>query len=206
MAKDKSLKEVLEGMGERISKAQRVRSLLQMQKGFWKKQQSLTDFREPVLDLHRRDGRIETYENATAGKFVFTHSNGQERYAELRPSDQEIRDYGAKKVRWYTLYEDAPFANYPNPIVDGESVMIGYEKTKSTDAKYQASLLKLKNEGKIAWVWIIVGIAAAIAIVLFAVSTWGIPKAAPQTPSVPVPPIIEFLPFLFLKNKKKNKQ
>lgn len=162
----------LKAKGEKISKAEKVRSLLMKEKGLIQTHQKLTDFQEPVLDLHRRNGQIETFEKATAGKFIFTHSNGKERYIELRPSDQETRDYAGRKVRWYTCHEDRPFAGWDNPIVDGETVMLGYEKTKATDLKYQQALERLKNAGKLTWVWIILGIAGAIAIVAFAYMTW----------------------------------
>lgn len=166
------LKQEIEKHGDKISKAERVRSLLQKQKKLWGKKQSLTDFNEPVMDLHRRNGQIETYEKATQGKFIFTHSNGQERYIELRPSDQCTRDYAGKKIRWYVCHEDRPFAGFENPVVDGESVMLGYEKTKATNLKYEEAIAKLKNKGKLAWLWILLGIALFIAIVLFAISNF----------------------------------
>jgi len=157
---------------EKLSKAEKVRSLLTKQRGLLKKKESLTEFDEPVLDLHRRNGNIETYEKATAGKFTFTHSNGEERFIELRPSDQETRDYGGRKVRWYTCHEDRPFAGWENPVVDSETVMLGYEKTKATDLKYQERIQSLKNKAKLTWVWIIIGIAAAIFIIIFAISSF----------------------------------
>lgn len=174
----KELTKKLQEKGDKISKATKVRSLLQKQKGLWKDKQSLTDFKEPVLDLHRRNGKIDTYESATAGKFVFEHSNGKSRFIELRPSDQETRDYGDRKIRWYTAHEDRPYAGWDNPIVDGESVMLGYEKTKATDLKYQQAIERLKNQGKMTWVWIIIGIAVAIAIVGFAYMNWIQPALA----------------------------
>lgn len=184
--KVKGLQNVLEEKGHKISKAKRVRTLLKKHKGLMKSQQALTEFKEPVLDLHRRDGSIETYEHATAGKFVFTHSNGKERYIELRPCDQETRDYAGKKVRWYTAHEDRPFAGFENPVVDGETVMLGYEKTKATDLKYQERIARLKNQAKFTWVYIILGIAGAFAIGAFAWSTWIAPYLAQKATNTAV--------------------
>lgn len=166
------LRKILEDKGDKISKATKVKSLLQKQKSLIRSKKSLTDFQEPVLDLHRRDGTIETFEKATSGKFIFEHSTGKPRFIEIRPSDQETRDYAGRKVRWYTAHEDRPFAGWESPIVDGETVMLGYEKTKATDSKYQAKMEELKNQGRLSWVWWILGIAGAIAIIGFAYATW----------------------------------
>lgn len=157
---------------EKISKASKVRALLLKQKGLFKKKQSLTDFQEPVLFLVRQNGMMDIYEKATAGKFVFEHSNGKSRFIELRPSDQITFPYGDKRVRCYLANENRPYAGWDDPIVDGESVMLGYEKTKATDLKYQQAIERLKNAGKMTWVWIIIGIAVAVAIVGFAYMSW----------------------------------
>lgn len=197
---NRSLMEVLKEKGDKISKASRVRTLLQKHKGLMKNKEALTDFKEPVLDLVRRSGQIETYENATAGKFIFTHSNGKERFIELRPSDQYTRDYAGKKIRWYTAHEDRPFAGFEDPIVDGESVMLGYEKTKATDLKYQERIERLKNRGKMTWVWIILGIALAIGIVIFAYATWLAPAQNAKAVAQQAPPTAGLI-LLSLKNR-----
>jgi hypothetical protein len=163
-SESKQLLKLLEEKKVKISKAKKVRSLLQKQKGLIKKKQSLTQFDEPVLDLYRRDGRVECFEKATAGKLVYTHSNGKEMYMTLRPGDQYMRDYGGRKVRWYVAHEDRPFAGFENPILDSETVMLGYEKTKATDLKYQERIAKLKNASKMTWVWIILAILGGLAL------------------------------------------
>jgi len=201
---ERSLMEILKEKGEKISKASRVRTLLQKHKGLLKSKEALTDFKEPVLDLYRRNGQIETYENATAGKFVFTHSNGKERYIELRPSDQCTRDYGGKKIRWYPAHEDRPFAGWENPIVDGESVQLGYEKTKATDLKYQERIARLQNKAKLTWVWIVIGIALAVAIVMFAWATWIAPaQKAANAAAQAVPPTTGLILFSIKRRFKE---
>jgi len=197
--KDKSLLEIMKEKGEKVSKASRVRTLLQKHRSLLKTKEALTDFKEPVLDLYRRNGQIETYENATAGKFLFTHSNGKERYIDLRPSDQCTRDYAGKKIRWYIAHEDRPFAGFENPIVDGESVQLGYEKTKATDLKYQERIQRLQNKAKLTWVWIVLGIAAAVAVVMFAWSTWIAPAQKANTVAQSAPPVAGII-FLSSKN------
>lgn len=174
MNKLEELMSNLNERNERISKAKKVRSLLQMQKGLIKRKQSLTDFQEPVLFLVRRDGKMETYEKATSGKFIFDHSTGKPRFIELRPSDQITFDYGDKKVRGYIAHEDRPFAGWDEPIIDSETVMLGYEKTKATDLKYQSKIEDLKRKGKLTWVWIILALLGGFGLmsVLVPTSFW----------------------------------
>lgn len=172
------LNERLKDKGEKLSRAKRIRSLIQKQKGLIKNKESLTDFKEPVLFLVRRGGKMDIYEDATTGKFTFEHSTGNARQIELRLSDQITFDYANRRVRGYVGHEDRPFANWDNPVVDSESVMLGYEKTKATDLKYQERIARLKNAGKLTWVWIILGIAGALAIAGFAYATWVQPALA----------------------------
>lgn len=168
----RDLREILLERGDTLSKASRIRMLIAKQKGFWRAKKKLTSFNEPVLFLTRRSGKIDFYENASSGKFVFEHSDGKQRYIELRPSDQGTLNYGDKQVRCYQAHEDRPFSGYENPINDTESVALSMEKIKKTDLKYQERLASLANKGKLTWVWIILGIAGAIAIIGFAYMTW----------------------------------
>ena len=198
---------ILDKNKEKFTKATRVMSLLQKQKGLMKKRQSLTNFDEPVLDLHRINGKIETYEKATAGKFIFTHSCGEERFIELRPEDQEIRDYGDKKIRWYSCHENFPFAGWGNPVLDNETVTRGYEMTKATDLKYQERIQGLKNKGKLTWLWVVGGIILAIAFAIMIIpdSFWnrfgnsGVVKSAVNV----APPTVGLL-LLKVKNKIRS--
>jgi hypothetical protein len=150
---------------------------------------------------------MDMYEKATAGKFIFEHSNGKSRFIELRPSDQITFPYGDKRVRAYMAHENRPYAGWDEPIVDGESVMLGYEKTKATDLKYQQAIEKLKNAGKMTWVWIIIGLAIAVAIIGFAYLTWiqpALQKNAESTAKLAeqAPPIAGMLWF-YIKGKFK---
>lgn len=209
-----TLKEVinkLEERNEKISKAKKIRMLITKQKGLIKKKKSFTEFDEPVLFLNRRDGKIDFYEKATAGKFIFTHSDGKPRYIELRPTDQRTFPYGDKRVRCYIAHEDRPFAEWDNPINDSESVMLGYEKTKATDLKYQAELERLKNKARLTWVWILLAIAGAVIGIAFAYNTWIAPalnsREQAQASIQAVAPVVgNIIPLLMIGTKnKKNK-
>lgn len=197
----------------KYSKARKVRSLLQKQKGLIKSKQSLTNFEEPVLFLSRRNGITDIFEKATAGRFLFEHSNGRQRFIDLRPSDQQTFPYGDKRVRSYFAHEDRPFAGWDDPVVDSESVMLGYEKTKATDLKYQERIERLKNAGKLTWLWILLGIGGFIVIVAFAYNTWIQPsliaKATAERAQIGAPPLAGIIvPFLrkSLNKLKCNKK
>ena len=125
-----------EEKGVKISQANKVRTLLTKQKGLLKKKLSYTDFNEPVLFFTRRNGNTEIYENCTAGKFFFTHSNTKERYVEIRTADQQKMDYGDRKIRCYFGHEDFPFTGWSNPIVDSESIMMALKKVIASNLKY----------------------------------------------------------------------
>ena len=173
MGKIEDLKRLLIEREEKISKASRIKKLIEVQKGFVKRKKNVTNFIEPVLFLARRDGKLEFYEKATAGKFVFEHSNGQTRTIELRPSDQRTMDYGDVKVRCYVSHEDRPYADWDNPIVDSQDVVLGIERINATNLKYQERMENLKLKSKNAWVYWVLGIALAIVIVMFGWAQWG---------------------------------
>lgn len=183
----KELKQKLEERNEKISKAQRVTTLLQKRKRLLKDRESLTDFQEPVLFLVRRDGNMQIHEKATAGKFVFEHSTGNTRFIELRPSDQITFDYADKKVRGYVAHEDRPYGGWDNPIMDSESVMLALEKTKATDLKYQTKMEELKNKNKQTWIYILIGGAIAFLIVAFAYNNWIAPSQIEKAKAIGIP-------------------
>lgn len=200
------LKAKLQEKDEKISKATRVRSLLQKQKGLIRSKQTLTDFKEPVLFLVRRDGKMDIYEKATAGKFIFEHSSGDSKFLELRPADQITFDYADRKVRGYVAFEDRPFAGWDDVIIDNDSLSSNLEKIKSTDLKYQERIEALKNKGKLTWVYIIIGLAIAVAIIGFSYMTWiqpALSKRAKDIASI-TPPVAGFI-WLWFKTKVSSK-
>ena len=198
--------ELIELKKEKTSRATEVRSLLQKQKKLLGSKQTLTNFKEPVLFL-KTGNKIKFYENATAGKFIFEHSNGQARFIELRVSDQCTMPYGDKNVRCYLADENRPYANWESPVVDSESVMLGYEKTKATDLKHQKEIEGLKIKNKKAFIWYLIGFAAAVFIIMMGWSMWVAPRqeirAAAKAATKVAPPtagmIIIYFKGLFKK-------
>lgn len=200
--------ELLEKKGYKISLAEEIKSTIQMQKGLLKKKESLTDFDEPLLFLRRGNGnKVETFHKATQGMFVFEHSNGKNRFIELRPEDQLTFPYGEKKIRVYFADENRPYTGWENPVVDGESTSIGIEKVRATDLKYQSKMEELKNKGKLTWVWIVIGLAIALAIGAFAYNTWIVPSQIQKAQALAnIPQVGWILLTTKIKQKfKKNK-
>lgn len=169
-----TLEEVLKKRNYRISRATRVRGLLMKQKKFLGTIKKIIPLKEPVLMLHRRTGRVEYHEDATAGAFPFTHSNGERRFIVLRPSDLEVHDYFGNTFKCYDCHEDRPFAGWENPVVDGESFMRGMEMSKQARMKYEESLMVQKR--KMIWAWflgiVVLVLGIALAITLIPSSWW----------------------------------
>ena len=65
-------------------------------------------------------------------------------------------------------------ADWDNPLVDAESVALGYEKIKATDLKYQERIESLKLKSKSAWVWWVIGTALALVILMPGILMLGI--------------------------------
>lgn len=162
--KEEELKEYYEKNGYKISRAVRIRNLLIKQKRLLGSIKKIVPLKEPVVILHRRSGRVEYHEDASAGRFVFTHSNGQQRYIELRPSDLETHDYYGNYFRAYDVHEDRPFAGWEEPIVDSEQVKKVTDAMNLTREKYEAQLLGKKNRR--VWIWFV---APAVALAIGAI-------------------------------------
>lgn len=175
LKKERGLLEELVKRGDKISKAERIKILIKIQKGLVRKYKGMVDFKEPILFLKRRNGDLEFYDNVTQGKFVFTHSDGGERWIEIRPQDQLKFNYGDKRVRCYLGDEDRPFTGQSNSALDSESVMMAVNKINSTKMKYEESLAREKRKKMATWVKIILAIAGAIVIIIFGLGTWGQP-------------------------------
>ena len=105
-------------------------------------------------------------------------------------------------------HEDRPYAGWDDPVVDSESVMLGYKKTKATDLKYQERIEALKNKGRLTWVYIILGLAAAFAIGAFAYMNWLQPalanraKAAAETAPQVGGFVLAFFKYKVLNSKR----
>ena len=131
------------------SRARRVRLLLAKERKLIGTRQRITNFKEPVVMLMRRNRHIEFYEDATKGKFKITHSDGKPREVYLLPSFQLRFDYGGKTFNGYWCHEDFPI---PLP----EDVLISSEALADIVEKVAYDLKKIdKKEMNMGmrWVW-----------------------------------------------------
>lgn len=160
--KEAELKKKLIEQGYVISNAKRVYGTIKKIKKGLREVKKLVPLKEPILYLHRRNGRVEVHEGANGNRFIFTHTSGETRYVELRPSDIEVYDYFGNMVRGYDVHEDRPFAGWENPEVDNESYIRTIEMSKQNRLEYEASLLKAQAKVRLTWLWIIGGIILAI--------------------------------------------
>ena len=120
------------------TKAKRIKILLKQHKGLWGKHQELAEFEEPVLMLMRNNRKIEWYDKATQGKFLYTHTDGKERAIELSPQFLHTFDYGKREFKGYICHEDYPTPLPEIPIVTGEMYQMGIEKTLNDMKKWKA--------------------------------------------------------------------
>jgi hypothetical protein len=159
---------------ENTSKAQLIKSALHMHKSLLKKKQFLTDFKEPVAFLMRRNHNIEFYENASSGYFYFKHTDGDKRNILLTPNRMHSFPYAGRKVRCYILHEDFPLPLPEDPIVSSELITISQQKTMQDFNKYKLKEAQLKQGNIKAWfigIAVVIG-AIALAAVLIPQSFW----------------------------------
>lgn len=152
----------------------RVKILLKKTKQALKTYKSMTSFKEPVLFLIRRSGRVEFHENAKKTLFDYTHSDGVARFIILHPSKILTFDYGRKTFRGYMAHEDHPLALPEEPTITAEQMNITIEKTLNDVRKWKAEELKARGD---MWWKIITGLAIIIA--LFVVYQMVKPNAIP---------------------------
>lgn len=126
------------------SYATRKRIIFKKQKRLFKAKQKLAHFEEPILILMRSTGKAEWYENATGGKFTFTHSNKEERFIILDQSFMQTFEYGGNTFKGYICHEDFPTPLPDNPIVTTELVAIMYEKVLNDISKWKVEQEKAK--------------------------------------------------------------
>lgn len=144
------IKEINENITKKISQATRRRIIFKTEKKLFKKKQSLSQFEEPILILLRQNGHAEFYENATGGKFYYTHSDKGERFIILDQSFLTTFDYAGNTFKGYICHEDFPTPLPENPIVTTELVAIMYEKILNDMKKWKieeekAKALKIKS-------------------------------------------------------------
>lgn len=163
---EKKIFEIPKNITQKESQAERRRILFKVHKGLLRKKQKLVEFDEPILILMREGKKAEFYEKATGGKFIFSHSDGDERFIILDQSFMQTFEYGGKVFSGYICHEDFPTPLPENPIVTTELVALLYEKTLNDIKKWKIEELKAKKGLRMVWVWIILAIGAVIVLIL----------------------------------------
>lgn len=158
-------------------KNQRLDILFKKQKKFLSKGYNLADFKEPVLQLIRRDMSVEFYENVKPGTYVIKHSDKNIDTVEINlPEGKILRfPYGPKSFRGYIHHEDE-FVPYPQDLLlNAEMVRIMIDKTLNDVKKWKAEEIRARGD-----VWIKIAMAVALVIGAYAVYRMVIPDPVVQ--------------------------
>ena len=139
------------------SRATKINHLFMKQKGIIGTYQKLADFKQPALILMRNGKRGEFYENATTGRFEYTHSNGEDMHIDLNRHFIQTLDYADREVQIYFCHEDYPFPLPHEPIITAEMKKLSDEKILNDYRKWTAEEYKAKGD---MWWKILIGIAA----------------------------------------------
>jgi hypothetical protein len=138
---------------------QRLRILLKKSKGFIQDKKDMRPFKEPIVFLIRRGGKVEFYEGIKEDVFRFTHSDNEEYDIQLRTFPPLTFEYGSTTFRGYVLDEDNPFPlpQKPKLYIDQfkmiiEKVWVNVQSRKALETKAITGLLKM----------VVIGIAVII--------------------------------------------
>lgn len=160
-------------IAENQSRAKRIKILLKNYDGRFKSYQDLANFKEPVLFLMRNNRKVEFHDNATQGKFLFTHTDGKERSIELSPQFMHTFDYGKKTFKGYVCHEDYPTPLPEVPVITGDIFGMAIDKTLNDMKKWKAEETRAIGD-----MWMKIGIGIAIVIGAFAVFKLLFPSAS----------------------------
>lgn len=141
------------------SKAKRIDNMLLKVKSNIGTIQKLANFKQPAMILMRNNKRAEFYENATTGKFAYTHSDGEDMEITLDRHFIVTLQYAGKDLDIYFCHEDYPFPLPHSPIVTAKMIKLVIEKTVNDYRKWTAEEFKAKGD---MWWKILLGIAAVI--------------------------------------------
>lgn len=167
------------------SRARRINNLFNKYEK-WKKVKYETEpFKEPIMEFARRSGDVEFYENATAGMFKYTHSDGTERFIILNPSKKLKFGFADKMYRGYWCHEDFPVALPDIPSTTAEQVNIVVEKSIYDIKEFETKALKARGE-----MWWKIALGVAVIIVAIALFVMLKPAKAPDVIQV-IQPTVE---------------
>lgn len=163
------------------SNAKKIRLLIKKQKGLLWAKKSMVKFKEPIVFLMRRTGKIEFYENATSGEFEYEHSNGRTNKILLSPEYQHTFDYGSTYFKGYILHEDNATPLPDKPLVSAELFSIALDKTLHDIKTWKAKELEAK--GQLIWK---IGMAVGLVIVAITFYYMIVSNQAPPTTATAV--------------------
>lgn len=175
------------------SKAKEIKILIKKYQGLLKKHFETANFKEPVLFLMQRNGKVTFYENATAGEFVYEHSDKSRRYINLTGRPYEF-DYGRKGFKGYICHEDFPYPLPEQPELSAEVHAIAIDKAVSDLKKWKEKEIRAKTDMYKTIGFIIIGLILAFAMYKLLVK--GNPEpmktiAKPIVNNIPTPTILK---------------
>lgn len=146
------------------SNATQIRNMFTKQKKLIGHYYKAADLQQPVVWLMRETGKVDVFENATAGTFTYTHSSGKERFIILVPALKITFAYLDREVRGYICHENHPLPLPADPVVTSEEMGILLEKTLNDIKKWRAA-----EQTAIGKKWVQIAIAAGIIIMAYMV-------------------------------------
>lgn len=144
------------------SKAKRIKLLFKQYDKTFKSYQEMSDFKEPIVFLMRRNRKVEFHDKATEGTFMFKHSNGKDLGIVLEPQYLHTFDYGKKTFKGYILHEDYPNPLPEEPTVSSDLYLISMDKALHDIRKHKADEEKAIG---LKWKQILIGLGIVIAII-----------------------------------------
>lgn len=130
------------------SKAKRIKNIFLKYKDWIRTTYDTIPFEEPIMFLERGSGKVEFYENATAGFLEFTHSNGDTRFLVITPTRKKEFGFGKKAFKGYYCHEDFPLPLPEDPLATTEQMDIVLKNAMASMDKLRAEELKQKGEAQ----------------------------------------------------------
>lgn len=126
------------------SDAKQIKMLFKKHKQLFWSYYKTANFKDPIIQLMRRTGKIDFYEKATKGRFEFKHTDGSDRFIILDTAKKYKFDYGTKEFTGYICHEDSALPLPEDPLLTSELFTIAQEKTLNDVKKWKAEELKAK--------------------------------------------------------------
>lgn len=139
-AKSQEIKEQLE------SKAEQRQTLFKKYQKLLFAYQETAEFKEPILQLMRRNNTVDFFENTTEGEFKYTHSDGTDRTIILTTKNLLSFPYGKKTFKGYVCHEDYPLPLPEDPIITTEQMQTVIDKALNDIKKWKAQEINAKTK------------------------------------------------------------